>query len=261
MLRLQGKVAIITGGAQGIGEGIASRLVQEGAQVAIADLNEEKAKSVAARLNRNGLSAIGISVDVVNRAQVQAAIQETVKAFGRLDIFFNNAGFNKPLPFMEVDENNFNSIMRVNAWGVLVCTQEAAKQMMAQGTGGKIINTASIAGRQGYAEFAPYCASKASVISLTPAAAREFAKHKITVNAVAPGVVVTPLWDGLEQDMIEKGVIKQKGEFIESFSASILVGFPSKPKDIAGIAAFLASADSDYITGQVIMADGGMVLV
>ena len=162
---------------------------------------------------------------------------------------------------MDVDENNFNSIMRVNAWAVLLCTQEAAKQMIAQGEGGKIINTASIAGRQGYAEFAPYCASKASVISLTQAAAREFAKHRITVNAFAPGVVVTPLWDGLEQDMIDKGVIKQKGEFIESFSSSILVGYSSKPSDIAGIAAFLASADSNYITGQVIMADGGMVLV
>ena len=106
--------------------------------------------------------------------------------------------------------------------------------MMAQGSGGKIINTASIAGRQGYAEFAPYCASKASVISLTQAGAREFAKHKITVNAFAPGVVVTPLWDGLEQDMIDKGVIKKKGEFIESFSASILLGYPSKPNGPCG---------------------------
>jgi meso-butanediol dehydrogenase/(S,S)-butanediol dehydrogenase/diacetyl reductase len=261
MSRLEGKVAIVTGGAQGIGEAIASRLVQDGAKVVVADLNGEKAKSVADELNRSNANAIGISVDVANRAQVQAAVQETVKSFGRLDIFFNNAGFNKPLPFMDVDENNFNAIMRVNAWGVLVGTQEAARQMMIQRQGGKIINTASIAGRQGYAEFAPYCASKASVISLTQAAAREFAKHKITVNAFAPGVVVTPLWDGLEQDMIDKGVIKQKGEFIESFSSSILLGFPSKPRDIAGIAAFLASADSDYITGQVIMADGGMVLV
>jgi meso-butanediol dehydrogenase / (S,S)-butanediol dehydrogenase / diacetyl reductase len=122
--------------------------------------------------------------------------------------------------------------------------------MMAQGNGGKIVNTASIAGRQGYAEFAPYCASKASVISLTQAAAREFAKHKITVNAFAPGVVVTPLWDGLEQDMIDKGVVKHKGEFIESFSSSILLGFPSKPRDLAGIAAFLASADSATSPGK-----------
>ncbi len=198
---------------------------------------------------------------MAERAEVRAAIATTVAAFGRLDIFFNNAGFNKPLPFMEIDEANFNAIMRVNAWGVLLCTQEAARQMIAQGHGGKIVNTASIAGRQGYAEFAPYCASKASVISLTQAAAREFAKHKITVNAFAPGVVVTPLWDGLEQDMIDKGVIKQKGEFIESFSSSILLGFPSKPKDIVGVTAFLASSDSDYVTGQVIMADGGMVLV
>ena len=188
-------------------------------------------------------------------------MEATVAAFGRLDILFNNAGFNKPLPFMEVDEANFNAIMRVNAWAVMMFTQEAARQMMAQGEGGKIINTASIAGRQGYAEFAPYCASKAAVISLTQAAAREFAKHRITVNAFAPGVVVTPLWDGLEQDMIDKGVIKKKGEFIESFSASILLGRPSKPVDLAGIAAFLAASDSDYITGQVIMADGGMVLV
>jgi meso-butanediol dehydrogenase/(S,S)-butanediol dehydrogenase/diacetyl reductase len=261
MSRLEAKVAIVAGGAQGIGEEIASRLAQEGAKVAIADLNGDKAQSVADRLNQRGAGAIAIALDVANRAQVRAAIQETVKSFGRLDIFFSNAGFNKPLPFMEVDEDNFHAIMRVNAWGVLVCTQEAARQMMTQGQGGKIINTASIAGRQGYAEFAPYCASKASVISLTQAAAREFAKHKITVNAFAPGVVVTPLWDGLEQDMIDKGVIRRKGEFIESFSSGILMGYPAKPKDIVGVAVFLASADSDYITGQVIMADGGMVLV
>jgi meso-butanediol dehydrogenase / (S,S)-butanediol dehydrogenase / diacetyl reductase len=261
MSRLAGKVAIVTGGAQGIGEEIASRLVADGAKVAVADLNGDKAKAVAERLTRDGGAAIGVAVDVAIRAEVRAAVEATVAAFGRLDIVFNNAGFNKPLPFMEVDEANFNAIMRVNAWGVLLCTQEAARQMMAQGQGGKIVNTASIAGRQGYAEFAPYCASKASVISLTQAAAREFAKHKITVNAFAPGVVVTPLWDGLEQDMIDKGVIKRKGEFIESFSANILLGFPSKPRDIVGVAAFLASPDSDYVTGQVVMADGGMVLV
>jgi meso-butanediol dehydrogenase/(S,S)-butanediol dehydrogenase/diacetyl reductase len=252
---------MITGGAQGLGEGIARRLAEEGGTIVIADMNGEKAKAVADSLNSGGHRALAVTVDVAERAQVKAAIARTVEAFGKLDVMFNNAGFNKPVPFMEVDEDNFNRIMRVNALGVMIGIQEAARQMMAQGTGGKIVNTASIAGRQGYAEFAPYCASKASVISLTQAGAREFAKHKITVNAFAPGVVVTPLWDGLEQDMIDKGVIKKKGEFIESFSSSILLGFPSKPKDLAGIAAFLASSDSDYITGQVIMSDGGMVLV
>jgi meso-butanediol dehydrogenase/(S,S)-butanediol dehydrogenase/diacetyl reductase len=261
MTRLQGRVAMVTGGAQGLGEGIARRLAAEGASVVIADMNAAKGALVAESLRSEGYRALATTADVAERAQVKAAIQLTVETFGKLDIMFNNAGFNKPLPFLEVDESNFNSIMRVNAYGVLVGTQEAAKQMMAQGLGGKIINTASIAGRQGYAEFAPYCASKASVISLTQAAAREFAKHKITVNAIAPGVVVTPLWDGLEQDMIDKGVIQKKGEFIESFSTSILLGFPAKPADLSGIAAFLASSDSDYITGQVIMADGGMILV
>ncbi|MGA9850692.1 MAG: glucose 1-dehydrogenase [Roseiarcus sp.] len=261
MARLQDKVVIVTGGAQGLGEGIARRLAEEGASLVIADINGAKAQSVADSLVREGRQAIAVLLDVAERKQMRDAVQKTVEHFGRLDVMFNNAGFNRPLPFMDVDEDNFNSIMRVNGFGVLVGTQEAARQMMAQGSGGKIINTASIAGRQGYAEFAPYCASKASVISLTQAGAREFAKHRITVNAFAPGVVVTPLWDGLEQDMLDKGVIKKKGEFIESFSSSILLGFPSKPSDLGGIAAFLASADSDYITGQVIMADGGMVLV
>jgi len=261
MMRLKDRVVMITGGAQGLGEGIARRLAAEGASVIIADRNGTLAKSVAEDLQGQKLSALSVTVDVAERAQVQAAIRTAVAEFGRLDVMFNNAGFNKPLPFMDVDENNFNSIMRVNGWGVMLGIQEAARQMIAQGTGGKIINTASIAGRQGYAEFAPYCASKASVISLTQAGAREFAKHKITVNAFAPGVVVTPLWDGLEQDMLDKGVIKEKGEFINSFSSSILLGFPSKPSDLAGIASFLASPDSDYITGQVIMSDGGMVLV
>jgi meso-butanediol dehydrogenase/(S,S)-butanediol dehydrogenase/diacetyl reductase len=261
MSKLIGKSIMITGGAQGIGEGIARRLASEGASIGVADLNGQKAKALAESLKSEGANAIGVEMDVGERSQVQTAIKEVVDRFGRVDVLFNNAGFNKPLPFLDVDENNFNSIMRVNTWGVMVGIQEGAKQMIAQGGGGKIINTASIAGRQGYAEFAPYCCSKASVISLTQAGAREFAKHKITVNAFAPGVVVTPLWDGLEQDMIDKGVIKQKGEFIESFSASILLGFPSKPKDLAGIASFLASSDSDYITGQVIMSDGGMILV
>ena len=189
MARLENTVVMITGGAQGIGEGIARRLASEGAAIAIADLNGDKAKAVAETLKGEGAAgAIGVQVDVGDRGQVQAAIKAVVDNFSRLDVLFNNAGFNKPLPFLEVDEANFNSIMRVNTWGVMLGIQEGAKQMIAQGGGGKIINTASIAGRQGYAEFAPYCCSKSAVISLTQAGAREFAKHKITVNAFAPGV-------------------------------------------------------------------------
>jgi meso-butanediol dehydrogenase/(S,S)-butanediol dehydrogenase/diacetyl reductase len=258
---LEDKSIVVTGAAQGLGEGMVRRLASEGARVVIADLNGDKANALAGELRSKGYRAIGVKVDVGERSQVKAMIELTVSSFGGIDVLFNNAGFNKPVPFFDVDEANFNAIIRVNTLGVLICTQEAGKQMIEQGHGGKIINTASIAGRQGYAEFAPYCVSKAGVISLTQAAAREMAKHKITVNGIAPGVVRTPLWDGLEQDMIDRGVIKEKGEFIESFSAGILVGRPSLPDDLSGLCAFLASSDSDYITGQIIMCDGGMVLV
>ena len=131
MDRLRDKVVIVTGGAQGLGEGIARRLAEEGASVVIADINGAKAKSVADSLTQEGRQAIAVMLDVAERKQVQEAIQKTVDRFGRLDVMFNNAGFNKPLPFMDVDEDNFNSIMRVNAFGVLIGTQEAARQMMA----------------------------------------------------------------------------------------------------------------------------------
>lgn len=261
MALLSTRVAVVTGGAQGLGAGIARRLGVDGASVAVVDLNGDKAETFAKELRDAGHEAIGVQADVAERSDVQAMVSKVVDAFGRIDVLFNNAGFNKPVPFFDVDEANFNAIMRVNALGVMIVMQEVGRQMIKQGTGGKIINTASIAGRQGYAEFAPYCASKAAVISLTQAAAREMAKHKITVNGIAPGVVVTPLWDGLEQDMIDKGVIQKKGEFIESFSSGILVGRPATPDDLAGLTSFLASAGADYLTGQIFMCDGGMVLV
>lgn len=261
MGRLSDRVIIVTGGASGLGEGIVQRLAAEGGKVVVADLDGAKAERLATTLQAEGKEAIGVAVDVAERAQVRAMVETVVSKFGGIDVLFNNAGFNKPVPFMDVDDANFNAIMRVNALGVMIGMQEVGRHMVQRGRGGKIINTASIAGRQGYAEFAPYCASKAAVISLTQAAAREFAPHKITVNGIAPGVVVTPLWEGLERDMIERGVIKEMGEFINSFSASILVGRPATPQDLAGIAAFLTSTDSDYMTGQIVMCDGGMVLV
>jgi len=259
--RLKDKNVVITGAAQGMGAAIAEHYAAQGARICVTDVNIDGCNDVVGRIRDKGGEAIAVEVDVTDRATVKAAVAAAVEAFGSINVMLNNAGINKPLMFLDITEDNWHRIMDVNALGVLIGMQEAAKQMIAQGSGGKIINTASIAGRQGYAEFAPYCVSKAGVISLTQAGAREMAPHKITVNGIAPGVVVTPLWDGLEQDMIDKGVIKKKGEFIESFSASILLGFPSKPVDLAGITAFLASSDSDYITGQIIMCDGGMILV
>jgi meso-butanediol dehydrogenase/(S,S)-butanediol dehydrogenase/diacetyl reductase len=150
--------------------------------------------------------------------------------------------------------------MRVNGLGVLIGMQEAAKQFIDQGGGGKIVNTASIAAREGFPDFAHYCASKAGVVSMTQAGAREWAEHDITVNAFAPGVVETPLWEDLDRVFAERDH-KATGQAMAEFSAGILRGRTATPDDIVPTALFLASADSDYMTGQVVMIDGGMVLV
>jgi meso-butanediol dehydrogenase/(S,S)-butanediol dehydrogenase/diacetyl reductase len=165
---------------------------------------------------------------------------------------------NAPKKFLDIDEDNFSLIMRVNALGVLIGTQEAARQFLAQGGPGKVVNTASIAGRTGFANFAPYSASKAAVISLTQAAARSFAGDGITVNAFAPGVVATPLWTKLDADLEAIGA----GDAgFDSMAGDILLGRPAQPEDIVPTALFLAAPDSDYITGQVIPIEGGMILV
>ena len=260
-MSLQGKTCIVTGGGRGMGKAIGMRLARDGANVVFADINHTEAEVAASEAKKSGFKSLGVPVDVGDRQQVQKLISKTIAEFGRLDIIFNNAGINKIQPFMSTTEENWNRIMRVNALGVLICTQEAAKQMIAQGDGGKIINTASIAGRQGYPNIAPYCASKFAVIALTQSSARELAKHKITVNGFAPGVVDTPLWEQIDREHIEIGETTQPGEAMRNFAAGILVGRVATPNDITGLAHFLASSDSDYITGQTIIVDGGMVLL
>lgn len=173
---------------------------------------------------------------------------------------FNNAGFNKPMPFMEVTEDNWHAVMDVNGLGTLIGIQEAARRMIPNGAG-KIVNTSSIAGRQGYPSFAPYSASKFAVNALTQAAARALAEHGITCNAFAPGVVDTPLWEQLDRDLMAIGDSSRPGEAMAGFAATILRGRAAQPADIVGTALYLASSDSDYLTGQVLMIDGGMVLV
>lgn len=258
---VEGKTCVVTGAAQGIGRGIALDLAAKGAAVVVADLNEKKAEAVAEEARSKDGRAIAVPVDVTKRDQVRAVVERTVDEFGRLDVYFNNAGMNKPMPFLEVTEDNWESILRVNGLGVLIGMQEAAKRMIAQGGGGKIVNTASIAGRQGYPAFAPYCASKFAVIALTQAGARALAEHRITVNGFAPGVVDTPLWEQLDADLMAMGESSKPGEAMEAFSEGILVGRAALPDDITGVTSFLASTESDYITGQIMMVDGGMVLV
>lgn len=260
-MRMKDRTVIVTGGAQGIGLGIVERLAAEGANVMIGDLNSVGATMVAAELVEHGYAVDAYAVDVSQRDSVGELIASTVARFGRLDVMFNNAGFNKPEQFLNITEDTWHRIMDVNALGVLLGTQEAAKQMVNQGGGGKIVNTASIASRQGFPAFAPYCASKAAVISITQAGARALAEHNITVNGFAPGVVDTPLWKQLDSDLMDIGESERPGQAMEDFSAGILMGRAAQPADIAGTALFLASSDSDYMTGQIVMIDGGMILV
>ena len=260
MGKLDGRSVVITGAARGIGAGLAQRLAEEGAGVTVADLNAEGTEKVAGSIREAGGKAIGIGCDVGDRPSVKAALDAAVAEFGRLDVLFNNAGISKTQHFLEVTEEDWDRIMRVNGLGVLFGMQEAAKIYKQQGGGGKIINTASIAGKEGFPLFPAYCASKFAVVSLTQSGARDLSGEGITVNAFCPGVVTTELWDQLDQDSRNVGETEREGQLLEEFSEGIPVGRTSTPEDIAGLAVFLASADSDYITGQAINVDGGMLV-
>jgi len=259
-MRLEGKSCLVTGAGRGIGRGIAARLAAEGAAVGVADLDAPSAEAVAREIESAGGTAIAIRVDVTDRDSVREMIDAVVGRFGRLDVVFNNAGVSEVRGLLDIREEDWHRIMNVNGLGVLICMQEAARQMIAQGSGGKIVNTASIAGKQGYPSNPHYCASKFAVIGLTQAAARAFGSHGITANAFCPGVVATELWEQLDREFIERGETERPGQAMEEFGAGIILGRVSEPADIVGLAVFLASSDSDYITGQAINVDGGMVL-
>jgi meso-butanediol dehydrogenase/(S,S)-butanediol dehydrogenase/diacetyl reductase len=194
MGRVQDRVVVVTGGGGGIGAAACRAIAAEGGKLLVADLDEDAAQAVADSIVDEGGIAEATRVDVTERDQVRAMIRKAVDSFGELNVIFNNAGMNRPRGFMDVDEENFQQIVRVNTWGVIVCTQEAAKRMIAQGSGGKIVNTGSIAARQGFWDFTPYCVAKFGVLAVTQASARGLIEHGITVNAFAPGVVDTPMW-------------------------------------------------------------------
>ncbi|WP_102225424.1 SDR family oxidoreductase [Acidimangrovimonas sediminis] len=265
MGRVSGRVCLVTGAARGLGRAIGEALLDEGADVCFADINGEGAAAVArqnaARAEASGGRVMSAAVDVTRRDQVRAMIGAVAERFGRLDVKFNNAGVNRPMNFLDVTEENWRFIMDVNGLGTLIGMQEAARPMIAQGGGGKIVNTASIAGRQGFDNVAPYCASKFAVVSLTQSGARDLARHDITVTGFAPGVVATEMWEEVDRDLLEIGAAERPGQAMEDFSAGILRGRVARPEDITGTTTFLASAASDYMTGQIVMIDGGMTLV
>jgi meso-butanediol dehydrogenase/(S,S)-butanediol dehydrogenase/diacetyl reductase len=259
--RVLDRVVIVTGGAGGIGAAACQAVAAEGAKVMVADLDAEAAQAVADRIVSEGGTALSTEVDVTDRAQVRSMIEETVDRYGELNVIFNNAGMNRPRGFMDVDQENFEQIVRVNTWGVIVGTQEAARQMIDQGNGGKIVNTGSIASRQGFWDFVPYCVAKFGVLAVTQATARGLIEHGITVNAFAPGVVDTPMWTGLNEDI--RAIHDQPADVdpMRDFATGTLIGRPAAPAELAPFLVYLASPESDYMTGQMYMVDGGQVLV
>jgi D-sorbitol dehydrogenase (acceptor) len=255
-MRLEGKTAIVTGGAQGIGRACARRFAGEGAKVVIGDLQEDGAKAVAKEIADAGGQAVGMALDVRDQQQAQAFVDRAVAEFGSVDILMNNAGVIRNTPFLEITEEEWDLLFDVNCKGMLWCSQAAARQMIKQGRGGKIINVASQAGRRGEALVLTYCASKAAVISMTQSMGLALAEHKINVNAIAPGIVDTPLWESNDRRFAEL-LGMEIGEPKRTFVASIPLGRIEQPEDVAGMAAFLASPDSDYITQQTYNVDGG----
>lgn len=257
---LEGKSIVVTGAARGIGKAMAEGLASEGARLIIADLDGDAAAATAQGIVAAGGAAWSVQVDVTDRAKVKAMIDRAVKENGRLDIIFNNAGIAQTKPFLDITEADWRRILDVNALGVLICMQEAVKQLLSQGQGGKIINTASVAAKQCYDPLAHYGASKFAVAALTQAAARAFGANGITVNAICPGIVATDMWKTIEDGFQTAGLTTKPNEAMDAFSSMITLKRPSTPADIVGVAKFLASTGADYMTGQTVIIDGGMIM-
>ncbi len=252
-MKLEGKVAIVTGAARGIGRAIAERYVQEGASVVIADLLAEDARLTAQALAGDTLS---VAVDITRQESIDHMVETVLDRFDHIDILVNNAGVFEMSPIVEITPESYDRVFNVNVKGLLFTVQAVARQMIAQGTGGKIINMASQAGRRGEGLVAVYCASKAAVISLTQSAGLDLIKHGINVNGIAPGVVDTPMWDVVDALFAEYEGLAV-GEKKRAVGEAVPYGRMGLPADHAGAAVFLASSDSDYVVAQTLNVDGG----
>lgn len=251
------KVAVVTGGAQGIGFAVAERLFNDGFKISIVDYNEDGAKEAAKKLSADGSEAIAAKADVSSRDQVFNAVQKTVDTFGDLNVLVSNAGLGPTTPIDTITEEQFQNIYGVNVSGVLWGIQAALEQFRKLGHGGKIINAASQAGVVGNADLSLYSSSKFAVRGLTQVAAQDLAKEDITVNAYAPGIVNTPMMEGIAKEVAENAG-KPEDWGWKQFTEKIALGRLSEPEDVSKVVGFLAGPDSDYITGQTIIVDGGM---
>lgn len=252
-MRLAGKSALITGAARGIGRAFAEAYAREGATVAIADINLEAAQRTAAEIGDN---AYAVRLDVTDLASVEQAVKAVEEKAGGLDILINNAALFDAAPIVEITKASYDKLFSVNVAGTLFMMQAAARSMVARGAGGKIINMASQAGRRGEPLVAVYCATKAAVISLTQSAGLDLIKHRINVNAIAPGVVDGEHWDGVDA-LFARYENRPLGEKKRLVGEGVPYGRMGRPEDLTGMAVFLASAEADYIVAQTYNVDGG----
>lgn len=252
------KVALITGGGQGIGQAIAERLHSDGFKVAIADLNIEAARQVADAMGGKQGGALALQIDVADRQSVFAAVEQVGYELGRFDVMVNNAGIAPASPIEEITPESIEKVFTINFNGVVWGTQAAAAALRARGHGGKIISAASQAGHLGNPGIALYSASKFAVRGFSQTAARDLAKYGITVNTYAPGIVRTPLVEDLVRQAASAASQPETWAW-EQFAKGIALERVSEPAEVAAVVAFLAGPDSNYITGQSILVDGGMV--
>jgi acetoin reductase-like protein len=258
-MQLENKVAIVTGAASGMGRAIAQGYAREGATVVLADINEAGAQKAAAEIETAGGKVRAVAFDVTDIATHKALVEAMVKDFGTLDILVNNAGIGLIKRIWEYTEEEWDRLFDVNVKGLFFLSAEASKPMMEQRSG-KMVNLASVSGRDVDPMAACYCATKASVISVTQSFAKALAPYGITVNGMAPGIVDTPYWKQVDRQYGEI-LGKEPGEFFKELSTLPLLGRASVPTDVVALAVFLASSGSDYMTGQTIGIDGGIVLV
>jgi meso-butanediol dehydrogenase/(S,S)-butanediol dehydrogenase/diacetyl reductase len=256
---LEGKVAIVTGGGRGIGRAIALRLAAEGAAVGVNALTES-ADAVAEEILAAGGTAVPIRADVADPLAVEAMVDRVGDELGPLDVMVANAGIVSIRTFLDITPEDFEGIMRTNVLGFINCAQAAARKMIEAGNGGKILGASSISGRQGYAFMGHYTATKFAIVGLVQTAAKELGPHGITVNAFCPGMVETEMATTIE-DGIAGYLGLPPGAATAEFVKTVTLGRLQRPEEVAGLVAYMASSDADYMTGQTVAIDGGVTFV
>ena len=252
-MKLAGKTALVTGGGRGIGRAIARALARDGCQVGIADILPKSAETVAAEAGALGVKGLALSVDLTRRSEVEQMVKEAVAQFGQIDILVNNAGWDRMGLFLDTDEEVWDRIIAINLKAMLLVCKAALPHMVARGAG-KVINVASDAGRVGSSGEAVYSATKGAVIAFSKALAREMARHRITVNAVCPGLTETPLLQSLRDQS------PKMEKILEAVTRATPLGRVATPEEIAGAVVFFASPEADFITGQTLSVSGGLTM-